>query len=138
MSNLSMDQLPEWFGLLGLQMVNLVLANIPALLSHLGLEKTPILSAGPYVQRATARRRGCQVDLLIMTRRGLYLIEIKHREHVDATVVDEIREKVHRLDTGTERSIRTVLIHSGSLSKGVREDDYIDYTISLESLLAGE
>ena len=138
MSNLALDQLPEWSALLGLQMENLVLANIPELLSHLGLEKTPILSAGPYVQRATARRRGCQVDLLIMTRRGLYLIEIKHREHVDATVVDELREKVQRLGVGTHRSIRTVLIHSGSLSKGVQEDDYIDYTISMESMLAGE
>jgi len=73
-----------------------------------------------------------------MTRRGLILIEIKHREHVDATIVEEIREKVRRLDVGLGRSIRTVLIHSGSLSKGVQEDDYIDYTISLESLLAGE
>ncbi len=50
----------------------------------------------------------------------------------------ELREKVRRLDVGTERSLRTVLIHSGSLSKGIQEDDYIDYTISLESLLAGD
>jgi hypothetical protein len=42
-----------------------------------------VLNAGPYVQKQTLRRKGCQIDLLLRTRRSFYVFEIKCRKHVE-------------------------------------------------------
>ena len=92
----SLDQLPEWDTVLGLQFENLVLNQVPSLARHLGLARTPLLAAAPYSQRATARKKGCQIDLLLRTKHSLYVLEIKRRKFIDLSVVDEVRTKARR------------------------------------------
>jgi AAA+ ATPase superfamily predicted ATPase len=114
---LSLDQLPEWDTVLGLQFENTVLNNIPALAQLLRLGRTPLLAASPYSQRATTRHKGCQIDLLMRTKHALYVVEIKHgRSITDIAVVDEVREKVSRLPIDRSLSVRTALVYAGTLA----------------------
>ena len=65
----SLEQLNGWDSILGLQFQNLILNNVSDLYPFFGLEHSLVLSAAPYVQNATKRNRGCQIDLLIQTDR---------------------------------------------------------------------
>ena len=132
---MSLDQLPEWPAILGLQFENLILNNVPSLARLLRLGATPLLAAAPYVQKPTLRKRGCQVDLLIRTKHSLYVVEIKHRRTIDSSVIDEVREKVVRLSPGTAISIRTVLVFEGQLDPKVEVEGYFDFVIPFARLL---
>lgn len=134
---LSLDQLPEWDTVLGLQFENLVLNNVPSLARHLGLGRTPLLAAAPYSQRATARKKGCQVDLLIRTKPALYVVEIKHRKSIALSVVDEVREKVLRLPADRRLSVRTALVYEGTLDPRVEAEGYFDFIIPFARFLQG-
>jgi hypothetical protein len=135
MLGLSMDQLPEWNTILGLQFENLILNNIQPLAKQLQLARTPLIAAAPYFQKQTARRKGCQVDLLILTKHSLYVVEIKLRKSIEPQVIDEVKEKVRRLPADSERSIRTVLVYEGQLNKNVEDEGYFDFTIPFAQLL---
>jgi hypothetical protein len=94
-----------------------------------------LLAAAPYVQRPTQRKQGCQVDLLMRTKHSLYVVEIKHRGSIDASVIDEIREKVIRLRVDGGVSIRTVLVYQGELDPRVESEGYFDFLIPFARLL---
>ncbi|MFH1843080.1 MAG: ATP-binding protein [bacterium] len=135
MHQTSPAQLPEWDTVLGLQFENLVLSNIGALTELLGIAKTPVLSASPYVQRATARWKGCQVDLLIVTKHSLYIVEIKRRKRIGLEVVGEVEEKIRRMKSTPGRSVRTALVYQGVLASAVEEEGYFDFVIPFATFL---
>ncbi len=137
MREFALAQLPAWDTLLGLQFENLVLNNTATLTQLLQIGRTPILSASPYMQRATARRKGCQVDLLIVTKHSLYVVEIKRRQRIGLEVLQEVQEKIHRIPAGTGRSIRTALVYQGRLTDSVKEEGFFDFIIPFSALLAG-
>jgi uncharacterized protein len=131
----SLDQFPEWPAVLGLQFENLVLNNVPTLVRLLRLGNTPLLGAGPYVQRPTLRKPGCQVDLLLRTKHSLYVVEIKHRRNIDPSVIDEVREKAIRLHIPSGISIRTALVYEGQLDPSVESEGYFDFLVPFSHLL---
>ena len=131
---LSLDQLPEWDTVLGLQFENLVLNNIQSLARLLSLERTPILAAAPYLQKATVRKKGCQIDLLIRTKHTLYAIEIKQRATIGATVIDEVRRKANSLKINRGISLRTALVYEGQLDRKVEEEGYFDFLLPFARL----
>ena len=132
-----LDSLEAWDAMVGLQFENLVLNSLGAVLAATGLQRTAILNAGPYVQTKTQRRAGCQVDLLIRTRRSLYVFEMKFRKHIDASVVTEVHEKVARLAVPRGISVRTGLIYAGELAPGVEEPEAFDFLIPAAQLMKG-
>jgi uncharacterized protein len=132
---MSLDQLPEWPAVLGLQFENLVLNNVPSLVRLLRLGGAPLLGAAPYVQRPTLRKPGCQVDLLLRTKHSLYVVEIKHRRSIEPSIIDEVREKVIRLRGPTGLSIRTVLVYQGQLDPKVEAESYFDFLVPFARLL---
>ena len=79
---LSLDALKGWDSMMGYQFETLVTNNIPALLPHLGLERALLLSAAPFRQLPTARKKGCQVDLLLQTEGAVCLVEIKRMREI--------------------------------------------------------
>lgn len=133
----SLESLDAWDTIMGLQFENLVLANLDGLLARIGLDSKLVLNAGPYQQRKTLRREGCQIDLLLRTRRSLYVFEIKFRSRIAAGVGDEVREKVRRLKLSKTRSVRTGLIYCGELDTGIEASDEFDFLVSAEQLLTG-
>jgi hypothetical protein len=131
----ALEELEGWDSIMGLQFENLVLANLDLLLTHIGLKKSLVLSAGNYHQKQTLRRKGCQIDLLIRTARSLYVFEIKFRKQIEASVIEEVREKVRRLGLPKGRSVRTGLIYLGQLVPEIDGQDDFDFLVPADALL---
>ena len=135
LKNTALETLDAWDTIMGLQFENLVHANLGLLLARIGLDRKLVLNAGPYMQKQTLRRQGCQIDLLIRTRRSLYVFEIKFRKHIAASIVEEVREKVRRLKLPKGQSVRTGLIYCGELDPEIDGRDDFDFLVPAEKLL---
>ncbi len=131
----SLEQLNGWDSILGLQFENMVLNHVRDLFPHLGLDRSLVLSAAPYVQEETRRNKRCQIDLLVRTERMLMVVEIKRRREIRHEVVDEVAEKVRRLKYDRSLSVRTALVYDGKLSASVPSDRYFDFIVPSEVLL---
>ncbi len=129
------ESLEAWDAIMGLQFENLIHNSRGELLVLLGLGKTAVLNVGPYFQRATQRKKACQVDLLIRTASALYIVEVKARLHVRMEAVEEVKEKVKRLKLPRELPVRTVLVYSGGLDPAVPRSDFFDHIVNFEELL---
>ena len=131
----SLEQLNGWDTILGLQFQNLILNRVNDLFPHLGLERSLVLSAAPYVQNETLRNKGCQIDLLIQTARTLLVVEIKRQRQIKHGIIDEVAEKVRRLRFDPRLSVRTALVYEGELAQSVPADRYFDFIVPAEKLL---
>ncbi len=130
----SVEQLPGLQTFYGLQFENLILNHINDLFPLLGIERSLVLSAFPYVQTQTKRNRGCQIDLLIQTQRTLVVVEIKRRKEIGYDVVDEVSEKLDRLAYDRKLSVRTALVYDGRLSPRIEADRFFDFLIPADRL----
>ena len=131
-----LEQLPGWQSILGFQFECLLLNNIAGLLRRLGLDRTLLVSAAPYRRAAHARGEGCQIDLLIQTRRTVWVVEIKRRREIGREVIDEVAEKVKRLGLGRRVSVRTALVYSGHLSPAVEADGFFDAVVDAADIMS--
>ena len=133
----SVEQLPGWNGVLGLQFEALVYNNLASVMRHLELERTLLLSAAPYCQGKTARCLSCQIDLLLQTKHTVYVIEIKRREIIGEEVVAEMRERIGKLKIKRGVNVVPVLIYAGALTKRVQASGFFARIISAEDLIEG-
>lgn len=136
----TLDSLPGWNAVLGLQFENLVVNNFRELVKPLHLEGVPVLSAVPYEKRAgkgaeEGGKGGLQIDLLVQTRKSLYVVEVKRKKRIDESVESEVAEKVSRLRHPRGMSIRTALVYEGELAPVVRGNGYFDAIIPFTRLL---
>ncbi len=120
---------------MGLQFENLVLNNLFSIQRLLDISPASILSASPYFQNKTLRKEACQVDLLIQTRHTLYVCEIKFREKITPSIVDEVKEKIRKLKIAKTVSVRPVLIYEGELSPKIQNENYFSHLISFSDFL---
>ncbi len=134
----SLDQLPDWDGILGLQFECLILNNIELLLPLIGLDRALLTSAAPYRQNKTDRMKGCQIDLAIQTKKCVYCVEIKRRNSIGEKVVDECEEKISRLKVKKGRTVRPVLVYDGELSRRVPADAFFSFIVSAARLIGRE
>ena len=132
----SLEQLKGLDTMLGIQFENLVLGNLKMLFPMLGLEESLVLSAAPYLQRATADKERCQIDLMIQTRRMIMVVEIKRRREIGHEVIDEVDEKIKRLKFASSLSLRTALVYDGKLSPSVAADRYFDFLVPASRFFA--
>lgn len=132
----SLEQLDGWQSVLGLAFENLVVNNVPALLEPLGLASSLVVSAAPFRRSSSnIAGGGVQVDLLLQTRRSVYLVEIKRRHEIGRDVIDEMAEKVRRLPRRKDVSVRTALVYDGHLAPIVEADGYFDSIVPFRDLL---
>jgi len=134
----SLAQLPGWTAVMGLQFENLVVNNALSLVPHLHLGQAIVESAAPYRNARRGRSDvtpGCQIDLLIQTPMTAYVVEIKRKREIDASVIDEVRERVRRLPLRKGMSVRPVLVYDGELDPYVEGTGYFDSVISAQTLL---
>ena len=89
----SLENLPEWNAILGLQFENLVVNNFRSLLPALHLEGVQIFSAAPFRKARKSADRGVQVDLLVQTRKAVVLVEIKRQREIGEEVEREMAER---------------------------------------------
>ena len=132
---LSLDRLPGWDAIMGLQFENLVLNNFPLLAREIGLVGKNVESVAPYFRRGGKTSAGVQIDMLVQLPRSAYVVEIKRKVRIGASVVEEVRQKVERLALPKTKSVKTVLVYDGELDPAVEENDFFDYLISAEKLL---
>lgn len=130
-----LDLLKGWDSIMGLQFETLVLANLPTLLPRIGMDGLQIRSAAPYRQKATQRKKGCQIDLLIQTDRKVCIVEVKRRAEIGLEVVREVEAKVRALGLSREKTVRTALVYEGRLAPSVIAEEYFDALVSFDDLL---
>ena len=131
----TVSALPGWDAIMGLQFENLVLNNFTALLPKMGLSDRLFVSAAPYRNARESKGGGCQIDLLIQTRKTAYVVEIKRKREIGAEVCDEVARKVRRLPVLEGVSVRTCLVYDGLLAPSVVADDFFDTLISVRELM---
>jgi len=130
----SVSALPGWDTIMGLQFENLVLNNFTALLPKMGLSDKLFLSAAPYRNARESKGGGCQVDLLVQTRRTAYVVEIKRKREIGTEVCAEVERKVRRMPVQSGVSVRTCLVYDGELAPALKADDFFDSIISVREL----
>ena len=75
----SLSSLPDWNTVMGLQFENLIVNNAMEVVRFLGIGNSTVESAAPYRRKGSKGkngRKGCQIDLLIQTRRALCFVEV--------------------------------------------------------------
>lgn len=134
---LSLETLEGWETVMGLQFENLVVNNYGALIPYLHLKNVLLTSAAPYRKASvpSLRQRGCQIDLLIQSRRTSYIVEIKRMAEIGRSVIEEVDAKVRCLKTRPNVSIRTALVYDGHLAPIVEADGYFDAIVPFKDLL---
>ena len=131
----TMEQLDGWDTILGLQFENLVFNHLPEFLPLLGLGRSLVLSAAPYVKTAEGGKKGCQIDLLLQTRKSAMVVEIKRRNEIGREVIREVEGKLERLKVRRGVSVKTALIYEGHLAPSVEADGFFDAIVPFESVL---
>ena len=133
-----LDALEGIESVMGLAFENLVVNSCRELIPLLNLKGSLITSAAPYRRGGTAGprgRKGCQIDLLVQTRRTVCVVEIKRRREIDREVIREVDEKVRAIARPPGVSARAALVYSGHLSPVVAADGYFDAIVPFRKLL---
>ena len=125
----ALEHLPGWHSIMGLQFENLVVNNAMDVVRHMGLGSAIVESAAPF------RNKHCQIDLLVQTAKSAYVVEVKRKHDVDASVEDEVDRKVKALKVRRGISVRTALVYDGHLEPSVEGDGYFDVIIRSGGLL---
>lgn len=131
----SLNDLPGWRTILGLQFENLVVSHFRELLPYLRIGPQLILSAAPYAKTSRTTGKGVQVDLLLQMRGAVYFIEVKRQERISVEVERELQDKIGKVSVVGAKSRRAVLVYAGALDPQVVENGYFDALVSAEDLL---
>ncbi len=134
----TLEKLPNLDSILGLQFENLVLNNRESIFRRLRIDPNDVLADNPYIQSKTLRHEGCQIDYLIQTRQNiLYVCEIKFSKNtIPTTVVAEMRRKVERIQFPRNMSFQPVLIHAGSSTDAITDQEYFSTVIDIGELFS--
>ena len=128
----SLSALEGWETVMGYAFENLIVNNYAELIPSLHLGNALIESAAPYRRMGDA---GVQIDLLIQTRRALYIVEIKRQREIGREVEREVEQKVERIGKHEGKSIRTSLVYEGHLAPIVEADDFFDSIVPVQDLM---
>lgn len=134
----TLESLPGWHAILGLQFENLIVNNAMTLLPFLHLGNAIVESAAPYRHTRKTRSgeaKGCQIDLLIQTARTAFVVEVKRRREITAEIESEVEQKIRRLPLRNGLSARPVLVYDGELAPSVEGTGYFDALIPASRLL---
>ena len=85
-------------------------------------KKELALSASPYVY--------LPMDI------PAYVVEIKRRREIPASIVDEVQAKIDRLPLRRGLSVRTALVYDGELAPSVVRRGWFDFLVPADTLLA--
>ncbi len=135
--NAPLPPFTNWDSIMGLQFENLVLSNRKAIKKALRLNPSDIVTNNPFFQRKTQRQQGSQIDYLIQTESGsMFVCEIKFsRTEISTKVIDEVKEKIERINLPKRVVCHPVLIHANGVSQGVGESGHFSKMIDFSELL---
>jgi hypothetical protein len=133
----TLNNLPGWTSIIGLQFENLVLNNRLVIQKLLNIKSEDIIADNPYFQTKTARYPGCQIDYLIQTKYNtLFACEIKFsKNEISSTIIQEMQDKLNRLVLPKGFSCFPVLIHVNGVTEKVEDSGYFTKIIDFSQLL---
>ena len=131
----SLDMLPGWNAIMGLQFENLVLNNFHALARRIGLVGKNVESVAPYFRRGRTSGGGVQIDMLVQLPKCVYLIEVKRMDRIPASVEKEVQQKIDRLPLKKGKSVKTVLVYDGELAPELEENGFFDHLVCMDDLM---
>ncbi len=133
----SITTLPGWESMMGLQFENLVLNNRALIWNALKIYPEDIIIDNPFFQRKTIQSSGCQIDYLIQTSTNtLYVCEIKFSKNpLSIQIIDEMQEKIKRLQLPRGFSCVPVLIHVNGIQNTVDDAQYFKKIIDFSEFL---
>jgi uncharacterized protein len=76
-----------------------------------------------------------QIDYLLQADNTIYVCETKFRKTIEASVVDEVKEKIKRLGVPKGVTVRKVLIYSGKLDQALQDSIYFDREVNVDEFL---
>lgn len=131
-----LSSLPGWEPMLGFQLESLLLKNRSLLYRALGIHPQDIVMDNPYIQKATGRNKGCQIDYLIHMRSNtLFVCEVKmRRRELGLEVIDEMKAKIASLAVPKGFGISPVLFHLGPVSDALLSSRYFYRIIDIADL----
>ncbi len=129
--------LPSWESILGSQFENLILINHQEVQEQLKIKAENVIKSGPYFQRGTKSKKGCQIDNLIQTKFGtLYVCEVKFSKNpIGTEIIEEMKKKISALDLPKDMSVRPVLIHVNGTTRDLEESRYFTNILNFSKLL---
>ena len=131
----SLERLPNWNSIMGLQFENLVLNNFHTLARRIGLVGKSVESVAPYFRRGRKAGDGVQIDMLVQLPKSVYLVEVKRMNTIPVAVEQEVQRKIDRLPLKKGMSVRTVLVYDGELAPELEEDGFFDHLVGMDELL---
>jgi uncharacterized protein len=133
----SLGALKGWDQIIALQFENLIINNQKKIIKILNIPPEEIVFYNPYFQRRTSAHKGCQIDLLIQTKfKNLYICEIKFwKNQIGLSIIEEVQEKIDRLQIPKNFSYRPVLIHVNGVLEEVVNSGYFSSIIDFSELL---
>ncbi len=136
----SINLLPGWATIMGLQFENLVMNNRRYIHKRLRLSPDDIVAENPFFQRSGSRQQGCQIDYMIQTRTNiLYICEIKFsRNEIKKEIIKEVSTKIDRLVVPRGFSYCPVIIHVNGVSDSVIDSNYFTEIIDFSDILKME
>jgi hypothetical protein len=125
---------------MGLQVENLVLSNRHLIKSALRIDPNDVICDNPFFQRKTTKNAGCQIDYLIQTKYNtLYICEIKYsKNEIGTQIIEEMNEKIKRLNIPKHFSFRAVLIQVNGISEALEEKQFFSHIIDFGAFLKKE
>lgn len=129
----SLEELPGWNAIMGLQFECLVINNLPLMMRHAGIERTLLDSAAPFVYKGMDRGEGFQIDLLLKASRCLYVVEIKRKARIGEEIMDEVQAKIRKMSAARQLSVFPILVYEGELSRRVPADGFFKDIIDVAS-----
>ncbi|MEI8366015.1 MAG: ATP-binding protein [Parachlamydiaceae bacterium] len=131
-----LSSLPGWEPMLGFQLENLLLKNRTLLYHALGIHVQDIVMDNPYFQKASGRKKGCQIDYLIqMQSNTLFVCEIKmRRRELGLEVIDAMKTKIATLALPKGFGVSPVLLHLGPVSDALLSSRYFYRIIDIAEL----
>jgi AAA+ ATPase superfamily predicted ATPase len=137
-TQVSLESLPGWDIVMGLQVENFVVNNRIEILKCLGVSMENVVIDNPYYQKSTHLKKGCQIDYLIQTRtKNLFVCELKFsRRQIRSTVIEEMQDKIKSLSFPKGFGVCPVLIHIGEIAPAIHESKYFYRIIDMEDLLS--
>ncbi len=137
LSDITLEILPGWNTVLGLQFENLVLNNRNLILNALNIDPNVVVNDNPFFQSKTTKQQGCQIDYLIQTKYNtLFVCEIKFGlSALSAKIVREVKEKISRMSIPKNYTCVPVLIHVNDISQSIIDQDYFVHSIDICNIL---
>lgn len=132
-----LSSLPGWEPMLGFQLENLLLKNRLLLYRALGIYAQDVVMDNPYFQKASGRKKGCQIDYLIQMRSNtLFVCEVKmRRRELGLEVIDAMKTKIASLRLPKGFGVSPVLFHLGPVSDALLSSRYFYRIVDISEFL---